>query len=185
MGKKAAVILAPGYEEGEALLTVDIIRRGGFECDAVGLLGDEVTGGHAITAKADVVFDGSLEGYDLVVLPGGYDGAATMRDHDGLIAAIQAHAAAGKLIAAICAAPIGLDRAGLLEGRRYTCYPTTRAEIKAQAEWVDELVVTDGNVITSQGPGTTFPFAYALVDALGGDGDKLREAMRYNRALQG
>lgn len=182
--KRAAVILAPGYEEGEALMTVDIIRRGGFECDSVGLFDGEVTGAHDITAKADRVFDGSLEGYDLVVLPGGYGGAAAMRDHDELRAAVRAHFDAGKLTAAICAAPIALDRVGILEGRSFTCYPTTAAEIEADATWIDEIVVTDGNLITSQGPGTTFHFAYALVEALGGDAEALREGMRYNRLFQ-
>jgi 4-methyl-5(b-hydroxyethyl)-thiazole monophosphate biosynthesis len=182
--KKIAVMLAPGYEEGEALMVVDILRRGGFEVDALGLLGLQVTGGHGVTALADKVFDGSLEGYDMVVLPGGYDGAAAMRDHDGFLAAVREMDAAGKWVCAICAAPIALDRAGLLDGRSYTCYPTTAAQIQAKdATWVDEVVYVDGNRVYSQGPGTTFHFAYALVDALGGDGDKLRQAMLYNKVL--
>ena len=180
---KVAVMLAPGYEEGEALMVVDIMRRAGFECDAVGLLGREVTGGHGITALADKVFEGSLAGYDLVVLPGGYDGSAAMRDHDGFLSALRDHVAAGGRYAAICAAPIALDRAGLLDGKRFTCYPTTAAKIKADAKWVDEIVVTDDNLMTSQGPGTTSHFAYALVDWLGGDAEKLREGMLYNKVL--
>lgn len=182
--KKVAVMLAPGYEEGEALMVVDIIRRGGFECDAVGLLGEQVTGGHGVTALADKVFDGSLDGYDMVVLPGGYDGAAAMRDHDGFLAAVRELDAQGKWVCAICAAPIALDRAGLLDGRRYTCYPTTTAKIEAPgSEWVDEIVYVDGNRVYSQGPGTTFHFAYALVEVLGGDAEKLRTAMLYNKVL--
>ena len=180
---KVAVMLAPGYEEGEALMVVDIMRRAGFECDAVGLLGREVTGGHDVTALADEVFGGSLAGYDLVVLPGGYDGSAAMRDHDGFLSALCEHVAKGGKYAAICAAPIALDRAGLLDGKRFTCYPTTAAKIEADAEWVDEIVVTDGNLMTSQGPGTAFHFAYALVDWLGGDAEKLREGMLYNKVL--
>lgn len=180
---KVAVMLAPGYEEGEALMVVDIMRRAGFECDAVGLLGREVTGGHGVTALADEVFEGSLEGYDLVVLPGGYDGSAAMRDHDGFLAALREHVAQGGKYAAICAAPIALDRAGLLDGKRFTCYPTTAAQIEADAEWVDEIVVTCDNLMTSQGPGTTFHFAYALVEWLGGDAEKLREGMLYNKVL--
>lgn len=181
--KKAAVMLAPGYEEGEALFVVDILRRGGIEAVALGLEGIQVTGAHDITALADEVFDGSLEGYDMVVLPGGYGGAAAMRDNDAFLAAVRAMNDEGKLIAAICAAPIALDRAGLLDGKRYTCYPTTAATIAADAEWVDELVVQDGNLIFSQGPGTTLHFAYYLVDVLGGDGDKLRNAMLYSKVI--
>ncbi len=182
--KKAAVILAPGYEEGEALMVVDIIRRGGFECDALGLLGEQVEGGHGIIALADKVFDGSLDGYDMVVLPGGMGGAVAMRDNDAFLEAVRKMDAEGKWVCAICAAPIALDRAGLLNGRTYTCFPTTAARIQAPgSEWVDELVHVDGNRVYSQGPGTTFHFAYALVDALGGDGDALREGMLYNKVL--
>ena len=131
------------------------------------------------------MFSETLEGYDMVVLPGGYGGAAAMRDHDGLQAALREMDAQGKLIAAICAAPIALDRAGLLAGKRYTCYPTTAAQIEAEgATWVDEIVVHEGNLILSQGPGTTLHFAYDLVDTLGGDGDKLREAMLYSKVAK-
>lgn len=181
--KKAAVMLAPGYEEGESLFVVDIIRRGGFACDAIGLEGQQVTGCNGIIALADKVFDGSLDGYDLVVLPGGMPGAANLAASDALVAAVTAVAERGGLVASICAGPMTLDRAGLLDGRRFTCFPTRKDSLGQKGEWVDELVVRDGNVITSQGPGTTLHFAYALVDALGGDGDALRERMRYNRVL--
>ena len=127
------------------------------------------------------VFDGSLEGYDLVVLPGGMPGAANLAANDQLINAIKKMAKEGKLVASICAGPMSLDRARLLDGRRFTCFPTRKDTIGQKGEWVDELVVRDGNVITSQGPGTTLHFAYALVDALGGDGDALRERMLYNK----
>ena len=182
---KVAVMLAPGFEEGEALMTVDILRRGGMDVDAVGLEGPQVTGAHDVTALADTVFDGSLDGYDMVVLPGGYGGAAAMRDHDGFRAAVRALDEAGKWVCAICAAPIALDRAGLLDGKKYTCYPSTRAEIQAEgAEWVDQVVYVDGNRVYSQGPGTTFAFAYELVDVLGGDSSPLREAMLYNKVAK-
>ena len=179
--KKAAVMLATGYEEGESLFVVDIIRRGGFECDAIGLDAQQVTGCNGITAVADKVFDGSLEGYDLVVLPGGMPGAANLAANDQLIDAIKKMAAQGKLVASICAGPMSLDRAGLLDGRRFTCFPTRKDEIGKKGTWVDELVVRDDNIITSQGPGTTLHFAYALVDALGGDGDALRNRMLYSK----
>ena len=94
--KKAAVMLAPGYEEGESLFVVDIIRRGGFACDAIGLESLQVTGCNGITAVADKVFDGSLEGYDLVVLPGGMPGAANLAANDALIEAVRKMADEGK-----------------------------------------------------------------------------------------
>lgn len=182
--KKAAVMLAPGYEEGESLFVVDIIRRGGFECDSIGLDGKQVTGCNGITALADKVFDGTLDGYDLVVLPGGMPGAANLAANDELISAVRKMAGEGKLVASICAGPMSLDRAGLLDGRCFTCYPTRKDEIGKAGEWVDEVVVRDGNVITSQGPGTTLSFAYALVDALGGDGGALRNRMLYTKVCK-
>jgi 4-methyl-5(b-hydroxyethyl)-thiazole monophosphate biosynthesis len=113
-----------------------------------------------------------------------YDGAAALRDHDGFQEALKAADARGAWVCAICAAPIALDRAGLLDGRRYTCYPTTAAKIEApDSEWVDEIVYVDGKRVYSQGPGTTFAFAYALVEVLGGDADKLRQGMLYNKVL--
>ena len=182
--KKAAVMLAPGYEEGESLFVVDIIRRGGFECDSIGLDDKQVTGCNGITALADKVFNGSLEGYDLVVFPGGMPGAANLAANDELIAAVRKMASEGKLVASICAGPMSLDRAGLLTGRRFTCFPTRKDEIGKDGEWVDEVVVRDGNVITSQGPGTTLSFAHALVDALGGDGEALRNRMLYTKVCK-
>ena len=78
---------------------------------------------------------------------------------------------------------MALDRAGLLKGKTFTCYPTTVESIEDRAGRVDEVVVKDGKLITSQGPGTTFAFAYALVEALGADSAPLRESMRYDRVF--
>ena len=182
--KKVAVMLAPGYEEGESLFVVDIIRRGGFVCESVGLNDARVTGCHDITALADTLFDGSLDEDDMVVVPGGMPGAANLADDQRFVDELRTFGnTEGKLVASICAGPMSLDRAGLLAGRRFTCFPTRKDTIGTDGTWVDEVVVRDGNLITSQGPGTTLHFAFALVDALGGDGDKLRNAMLYTKAL--
>ena len=74
-------------------------------------------------------------------------------------------------------------RSLILDGRTFTCFPSRKDSIGTKGTWVDELVVQDGNVLTSQGPGTTLHFAYAIVDALGGDGDKLRKGMLYSKVL--
>lgn len=174
--KRVAVMLATGYEEGESLFVVDILRRAGFACDAVSISGPQVTGCHDITVVADVEFDGQLAGYDAVVVPGGMPGAANLAAHDGFVAALRAAYDEGKLIASICAGPLSLDRAGILDGKHFTCFPTRKDTLGLAGTWVDELVVQDGNVLTSQGPGTTLTFAYALVDALGGDGSKIGRA---------
>ena len=182
MAKRAAVIFAPGCEEGEALTIVDIFRRAELTCDMVGLLGPEVTGGHEITMRMDAVMDEHLTDYDMVILPGGYGGAEAMGNSAELCQYLRAMDAAGKQIAAICAAPTVLDRCGLLEGRRFTCYPTTAARI-ASGTWVDEKIVVDGNLTTSQGPATAYAFAYKLVDRLGGDSLTVKKRMVYFNAF--
>ena len=176
---KVAVITAPGCEEGETLTIVDMIRRAEIPCEMVGLEAEEVAGTHHIAMRCDTVFDGSLDAYDMVVLPGGYGGSDAMRDNAPLIAALQKAAAEGKWVCAICAAPEALGRAGLLEGKRFTCYPGVKDQIENAGTWVDEAVVTDGNIITGQGPAFAYAFAFALVDALGGDSQTVKNRTIY------
>ena len=181
---KVAVIIAPGFEEGEGLALVDIFRRAEVECDMVGLGGNEIAGDHEIVVRTDVAFDGFLDAYDMVVLPGGYGGADAMRDDDALQQALRDMNDAGKWVCAICAAPIAFDRAGILAGRDFTCYPETAPKIKDQtATWLDEPVVRDGNLITGQGPALVYAFAYALVDALGIDSEPVKQRMVYYNAF--
>ncbi len=191
--KKIAVLLANGFEEGEALFVIDILRRAGFVCDGVAVDGENgvVCGSHGIRAFADLdLKDADTGSYDMVVLPGGLPGADTLRDSEAVVAWVREFAAAadqGKYVAAICAAPQVLARAGVSTGRRLTSYPGEKYEkLFADADYVDdnreteECVVVDGNLITSRGPGTTLPFAYRLVEILGGDAARLRQAMQYN-----
>lgn len=180
---KVAVIVAPGCEEGETLTIVDIMRRAEIDCDMVGLEGPEVAGTHHIAMRTNTVFDGSLDAYDMVVLPGGYGGSDAMRDHEGLLAALKAMDERGAWICAICAAPEALGRAGLLAGKHYTCYPGVVDQIENAGTWVDAPVVTDGNVITGQGPAFAYAFAYALVDALGVDSEVVKRRMVYYNAF--
>ena len=174
---KVAVILADGFEEIEALTVVDVLRRANITCHMVGFEA-QVTGSHAIQVQADRVFDGDLSDYDLIVLPGGMPGSANLRDHELLIAELQKCEQVGKKIAAICAAPIVLNRAGLLKDKGFTCYDGVQEQI-ADGYYRKETVVVDGHLTTSRGPATALAFAYNLVEQLGGDADALREAMLY------
>lgn len=174
---KVAVILANGFEEIEALTVVDVLRRANITCDMVGF-GEKVTGSHAIQVQADRVFDGNLSEYDMIVLPGGMPGSAHLRDNEQLITELQKFEKIGKKVAAICAAPIALNQAGLLEGRNFTCYDGVQEQI-ADGHYSKETVVVDGNVITSRGPATALAFAYHLVETLGGDAESLRNGMLY------
>lgn len=174
---KVAVILADGFEEIEALTVVDVLRRANIICHMVGFEA-QVTGSHAIQVQADRVFDGDLSDYDLIVLPGGMPGSANLRDHELLIAELQKCEQVGKKIAAICAAPIVLGRAGLLKDKEFTCYDGVQEQI-ADGHYRKETVVVDGQLTTSRGPATALAFVYNLVEQLGGDADGLREAMLY------
>ena len=119
--KKVATVLANGFEEIEALTIVDVLRRAGIDCDLVGME-ETVTGSHQITVEVDRLWNGDLSDYDGIFLPGGMPGAANLRDNPELIAALQEESRKGKIISAICAAPIVLARAGLLKNKHYTCY---------------------------------------------------------------
>ena len=187
--KKIAVLLADGFEEGEGLFVIDILRRAGFTCHGVGVQGEIVRGSHGIRVFADILLgDVTPADYDMVVLPGGLPGADTLRDTEKITDWVRDFARdPGKFVGAICAAPQVLAKAGVAKGRRLTSYPGEKyTALFPDADYVDdntltdECVVVDGNLITSRGPGTTLPFAYKLVEVLGGDADKLRQAMQYN-----
>ena len=176
--KKIAVLFADGFEEIEALTVVDVLRRADFDCQMIGLEA-QTTGSHGITVKMDQVWSPDLPLFDLVVLPGGMPGAINLRDHEQLMAWVSRTEASGHLVAAICAAPIALEKAGLLDNRTYTSYDGFDQQIQA-GQYKKETVVQDGRVITSRGPASALAFAYALVDALGGDSQGLRQAMLYS-----
>ena len=184
--KKVAVLLAPGYEEGEALFLIDILRRGNIECHSVSVDGAlEVTGSHNITVKADRVLDAAIMDYDMLVLPGGMPGAENLKNSQKVIDAVQAFdQAPEKYLAAICAAPMILKEAGITKGRKLTSYPADKyRSMFEDAIYLEEMVVVDHHLITSRGPATTLPFAYALVDILGGDSTPLKNTMLYDMLL--
>jgi 4-methyl-5(b-hydroxyethyl)-thiazole monophosphate biosynthesis len=163
---RALVLLANGFEEIEAVTIIDVLRRAGVTTVAAGLSGERggARGAHGITLETDVTLDALDAGpFDALVLPGGMPGSATLRDDARVQRLIQTFARDGKLVAAICAAPIALDSAGVLRGRRATCFPGFELP---SAELREERVVEDGNVVTSRGPGTALEFALALAARL-------------------
>lgn len=161
----ALVLLADGFEEIEAVTIIDVLRRGEVAVTTASLGARRVTGSHQITLEADALLDGvTVENFDALVLPGG-PAAKTLREDARAQATIQRASAAGKLVAAVCAAPTALDAAGVLRGKRATAYPGNPLP---SARQVEDPVVEDGNVITSRGPGTTMAFALKLVERLSG-----------------
>lgn len=178
--KRVAVLLAEGFEEIEALTVVDVVRRAEIYCDMVSLLEDEVIGAHNISVRCDKKLSDDLKSYDLIVLPGGMPGAKNLKENPKVIELVKYFNDKNKFIAAICAAPIVLGAAGIVNGRNITSYPGYDSEL-VNANYLEEIVVTDGKLITSRGPATTLAFAYKIVEVL--ESDKhldLKEGMMYN-----
>ncbi len=166
MSKRVLVPLAEGFEEIEATTIIDVLRRGGVDVTTAGLTDSCVRGAHNICICADTTLDAALEAgtaYDAVVLPGGMPGASNLRDDERVKQALRDVVAAGGTAAAICAAPIALEAAGLLGGRNATAYPSFRDQLTSAAAVTDGPVVSDGPIVTSCGPGTALEFGLALV----------------------
>ena len=167
---KAYVLLCNGFEEVEALTTVDILKRAGVEVAMIAPYGEEyVEGSHGITVKADVyVFnDAELGDADAVILPGGKAGTANLKAHPGVANMIKAYYESGKLVCAICAAPTVLGAAGILDGRKCTCFPGWEEGL-GKGIHVGGPAVKDGNVITGKSMGCSVDFALAVAEALVG-----------------
>lgn len=173
--KKTILLATNGFEEIEALTVVDVLRRAGVVCDLCAVINEPyLEGSHHIIVKADCKLEDMgtpeemAQTYDAVILPGGMPGSENLKNHDGVIAILQAFAKAGKITAAICAAPIALERAGLLQGKTCTVYPGCLPPSEAYC-LTEAPVEHDGNVITGKAPGAALPFAYELVKTLVGE----------------
>ena len=175
------VFLAPGFEEIEALATVDVLRRANIDTLTVGVGGCTVTGAHGITVTADMAEADWHVGTEVqaVVLPGGMPGTLNLEASPVVREAVTAAACEGVLLCAICAAPSILGKWSLLNGRHATCYPGFE-EYLVGASVQDAAVVQDGPFITSRGAGAALDFGFAIVEYLVGKGkaEELRVAMQ-------
>jgi 4-methyl-5(b-hydroxyethyl)-thiazole monophosphate biosynthesis len=167
MAKKAVILLATGFEEIEAVTVIDILRRAGIEIIIAGLDETSVTGSHGITVSADKKLSDLKVDFDAVILPGGMPGAMHLNNSIEANDFIKTMFAKGVLIAAICAAPaVVLAPLGILDNKDATCYPGDQVDFGESTKHKDKAVVVDGNIITSQGPGTSMEFAFAIVEKL-------------------
>jgi 4-methyl-5(b-hydroxyethyl)-thiazole monophosphate biosynthesis len=167
MSKRVLVPLAAGFEEIESVTVIDILRRTGADVVVAGLTGKSVTGSHRIIIIADALLDEVKDqDFDLIVLPGGMPGAKNLKADSRVQEIVRRHEQAGKLIAAICAAPIVLADAGILENRKFTVHPAQVNNIRLSAQ--DLPVEVDQGVITGQAAGAAMKFAFTLVEQLYG-----------------
>jgi len=162
---KTLVLLADGSEEMEAIITVDVLRRAGWPV-TIAAAGDHrtITASRGVQIRADTCLHNiDASSYDLLVLPGGKGGTDSFCASEAVLQMLRHFDAEGKAIAAICAAALALDAAGILRNRQYTCYPGVETGIH-NGHHCAVPVVQDENLTTSQGPGTTFSFCLALVE---------------------
>ncbi len=166
---KVAVLLADGYEEIEAFSVVDVLRRASLEVVMVGVGSSMPCGAHGIVVKSNIDFnDIKNDEFEMLVLPGGLPGAETLAKNENVQELIKTFDKQGKYIAAICAAPWSLDKAGVLKNT-YTCYPGFENHLNHKGYDGLKKVIKDENIITSQGPSTAMDFALELVRVLCGE----------------
>ncbi len=166
MATKILIPLVEGFEEIEAFAVADILRRAGVEAVMAGIGGNIVSGAHNIRVSADArLLDMNTDGFSGIVLVGGNPGTDNLMRSERIVGIAGDFAKQGKLVAAICAAPLILAKLGLLKERKATIYPGYEKELGKPR---NDAVVADGNIITSQGPGTAVAFALKIVEQLMG-----------------
>lgn len=164
------VLLGTGFEETEAIAPIDLLRRAGIEVLTVGIGGKLICGGHGIGVEADITLEEmDLTNLDMIVLPGGLGGVASIRASREAMAAVAFAAENGRYVAAICAGPTVLADLGITGGRKATCYPGCEINMGSAEVIPNEACVQDGNVITGTSAGCAIAFGLKLIAALKGE----------------
>lgn len=170
MSKTALIVIAEGSEEIEAITPADVLSRAGVNVTVAAVGSMEVRGGHGVPMRAEMLVEdcGDIL-FDAIVIPGGGRGAEALSKSEWVSGAIKRHFEAGKIVAAICAAPsVVLGPTGVLNGKHATCFPGLERRFSAEVKACDTTVVVDGNLVTSRGPGTAMEFSLRLAELLCG-----------------
>ena len=176
---KVAIILADGFEELEAVAIIDVLRRAGIDVVSAGLNEGPVSSARKVKVIPDAIIDNlNSDDFDMLVLPGGLPGSDNLNADKRVGDLIRDFNDKGKVTGAICAAPYVLANAGVLEGKHATSYPSFKEKL-GNVKYEEKTVVTDGNVMTSRGPGTAICFGLAIVERFLGQekARQIREAM--------
>ena len=177
------ILLGTGFEEAEALVPADLLRRANIPVCMAGVDGRTVTGAHNITVTADCTLDEVKEDeLELVFLPGGLGGVDAIKGSAAAMDLIRRSHAKGVKLAAICAAPTILAELGYLEGKRAVCYPSMLDQLTGALPHDGSSVVTDGSIITGEAAGSAFPFGLRLIEELRGPekAKKIRDSIHYH-----
>ena len=181
---RVAALLAQGFEETEAITVIDILKRAQIEVDLVSIKDEVVESSHGIKLIADKLFV-DMNDYDALFLPGGQPGTNNLKADSRVIALIQDYVSQNKLVTAICAAPLVLEEAGVLNQKAITSYPMGDPKnIFPDAHYSEELVVKDGKILTSRGVGTALNLGFAFVEALGIDSSSLQKSTLFQGKLK-
>ena len=174
------MFLADGFEETEAIGSLDVIRRAGIEIKTVGVSGKEVCGSHGVKVVADIeISDVSFEDMQGVILPGGMPGTTNLQNNEEVKKSILYCAENKLLIAAICAAPMILGGLGVLKGKNAVCYPGFEKYLDGATLCVDGAVM-DGNIVTGKGAGASMLFGAKIVDFfMQGKGEEILAQMQH------
>lgn len=178
---RVAVLMAEGYEEGETLTIVDLLRRGGLECHTFSFNEEFVRGMHDMYVKADKLFNDEIKNYDMLVLPGGRPGGQNLLENQDVISLVQYFNEHHQYIAAMCSETVVLEKANVIKGKKVTGYTGYQDKL-VSGDFVNEVAVFDQNIVTSQGPATPYPFAFKILEVFGKDVTEMKERLMYNFA---
>lgn len=180
---KVAVLMIEGFEESETIQIVDLLARAGLTCHTFRFQDDEfVHSMQGMCIKADKRFGPEVMDYDVIVVPGGRTAAAPLIANEEAMATLRAFDEADKLVCGMCSGTTVLEAAGVLAGKRATGYTGYGEKLKSAEFVADEVAVWDGNVVTSQGPATPYPFAFKIMEALGIDPQPIKDRLLYDKA---
>ncbi len=165
---KVIIIIAPGFEEIEAVTIIDLLRRGGVNVTVAGLERLVIKGSHDISIIPDVFYkDVKADDFDMLILPGGQPGTNNLKSNQDVLHLVKKFFSSRKKLAAICAAPAVLNAAGITNNLKLTSYPSEKSSLK-NSIYLENNVVKDKNVITSRGIGTAIEFSLKLIEELEG-----------------
>lgn len=180
---KVCVLLADGFEESEAVVPVDLLRRGGVEVTLAGVEQRQVTSSHSIVVQADCLLSQvDLEQMDMVFVPGGLGGVNRLLADAGVRDFLGRAAAADKYLAAICAGPTVLSRLGLIDGKRAVCYPGCEEWLPPAVHVADQRVVRDGKLLTGEAASSALDLGLLMLEVLKGKqvSDEVRHSVYYH-----
>ncbi len=177
------VFLASGFEESEAIIVIDILRRMDYLVNLISISDQkEVLGGHKVKVIADYTLDNwDIKGCDALFLPGGGLGVENLSKSQKVLDIVKECYENGKYIIAICAAPMVLEKSGILKDKSVTSYPSVREKLKSIKNYSEDKVVIDKKIITSRGFGTAIDLGLEIVKIFSSDADmkKLKESIVY------